>query len=56
MSLAERAYNVRTLGWRMWLRCELRNIALVLRLTDNQMVFPVSGPPRAADGVGTRSV
>ena len=43
MSLAERAYNVRTLGWRMWLRCELRNIALLLRLIDNQVVFPVSG-------------
>jgi hypothetical protein len=41
--LAERAHNIRTLGWRMWLRCEVRNIALRFQLTSNQMVLPGLG-------------
>jgi hypothetical protein len=36
---SQHAWNIEQLGWRAWLRCELRDVALLLRLTRNQQVL-----------------
>ena len=44
-------YNVRTMGLSDTLRCELRNLALILRLTKNTHIS--SGPSAALSPAST---